>query len=256
MRVSIFKFVFFLIIICFFWYRRNELHYVNERSVSLERNIINFRNNRILADADNQFDLNNFYQSTLSLANQFSDCNDDGDDEIANLRNAIDSHITKHKESNTLPNLNNLDKKTKKFIRELQKELEETKKEIDNIRNGELGMQSTHDKRMIKKDENNFVSEHENFNHLENKGIFLKIEDYNFENKYHEIASSDIYKEFKTDQKLKKAKKKLIITAMLFIVSFLVIIASGGKMLLLLLIPCGLSLIKDWWEVVKLKYNL
>ncbi|CAD2097772.1 fam-b protein [Plasmodium vinckei petteri] len=255
MRACILNFVFFSIIICFFWDGRNELHYVNERSVSLERNIINFRNNRILADADNQFDLNNFYQSALSLANQFSDCNDD-DGEIAKLRNTIDSHITKHKESNTLPNLNNLDKKTKKLIRELQKELEETKKELDNISSNELEIQPIHDKRMLKKDENNFVSEQENFKHLENKGIFLKIEDYNFENKYHEIASSDTYKEFKTDRKLKKAKKKLIITVMLFIVSFLVIIASGGKMLLLLLIPCGLFVIKDWWEVVKLKYDL
>ncbi|CAD2099590.1 fam-b protein [Plasmodium vinckei lentum] len=64
----------------------------------------------ILADRDNQFDLNNFYESTLSLANQFSDYTDD-DEEITNLRNIIDSRIKKHKGSNILPNLNNVDEK-------------------------------------------------------------------------------------------------------------------------------------------------
>ncbi|CDU17377.1 fam-b protein [Plasmodium yoelii] len=105
MRISILKFVFFSIIICSFEYAKNELYFVNERSICLERNITKFRNNRILADVDNQFDLNDFYQSTLSLVDQFNDCNDD--EEITNLRNIIDSQIKKHKESNTLPDLNN-----------------------------------------------------------------------------------------------------------------------------------------------------
>ncbi|CAD2109190.1 fam-b protein [Plasmodium vinckei] len=91
-------------------------------------------NNRILADADNRFYLNNFYESTLNLANQFSDYIDD-DKEITNLRNNIDSHIKKDKESNISPNLNNVDEKTKNLIYELQKELEEVKKELDNKRN-------------------------------------------------------------------------------------------------------------------------
>ncbi|CAD2112567.1 fam-b protein [Plasmodium vinckei] len=112
MIISIFKFVLFLIIICSFEYAPNELHFVNERSIYLGRDIIKFKNNRILADAGNQFDLNNFYESTFSLANQFNDCNDD-DKEITNLRNAVDSHIKEHKESNTLPNLNTVDKKRK-----------------------------------------------------------------------------------------------------------------------------------------------
>ncbi|CAD2112704.1 Plasmodium exported protein, unknown function [Plasmodium vinckei petteri] len=117
-----------------------ELHFVNERSIYLGRDIIKFKNNRILANVDNQFDLNNFYESTFSFANQFNDYNYD-EEEITNIRNAIDSHIKEHKENNTLPNLNNVDKKTKKLIYELQKELEYVKKEIDNIRNNELAIQ-------------------------------------------------------------------------------------------------------------------
>ncbi|ETB57312.1 hypothetical protein YYC_04820 [Plasmodium yoelii 17X] len=67
MRVSILKFVFFSIIICFFEYAQNELYYVNERKIYLERNIPNFRNNKILADADNQLDLNSAYNKTKDI---------------------------------------------------------------------------------------------------------------------------------------------------------------------------------------------
>ncbi|EAA19320.1 hypothetical protein [Plasmodium yoelii yoelii] len=150
MRISILKFVFFSIIICSFEYAKNELYFVNERSICLERNITKFRNNRILADVDNQFDLNDFYQSTLSLVDQFNDCNDD--EEITNLRNIIDSQIKKHKESNTLPDLNNVDKKTKKLIHGLHKEIEEFKKELDNKGDNELAIQPIHDKIIIKKE--------------------------------------------------------------------------------------------------------
>ncbi|SCL88449.1 Protein of unknown function (DUF2031), putative, partial [Plasmodium chabaudi chabaudi] len=116
MRVNILKYAFFSIIICSFEYAENELYFMNERNIYLERNIINLINNRILADADNQFDLYDFYESTSSIANQFSDF--DHDEEMIRLRNIIDSHIKKHKENNTLPNLNNADKKTKKLIYE------------------------------------------------------------------------------------------------------------------------------------------
>ncbi|KEG00151.1 hypothetical protein YYE_05000, partial [Plasmodium vinckei vinckei] len=129
MKVSILKFVLFSIIICSFEYAPKELYFINERKIYLERNIINFKNSRILADKDKQFDLNNFYESTLSLANQFSEYIDD-DEEITNLRNIIDSRIKKHKGSNISPNLNNVDEKTKKLIYELQTELEEVKKEL------------------------------------------------------------------------------------------------------------------------------
>lgn len=76
------------------------------------KNATNFRNNRILADIDNQFDLNQFYGSTSSFEKQFNGCNDDYE-EIIYLRNIIDSHIKNHKESNTTSNLNNLDKNRK-----------------------------------------------------------------------------------------------------------------------------------------------
>ncbi|SBW38096.1 Protein of unknown function (DUF2031), putative, partial [Plasmodium berghei] len=74
MRVSILKYVLFSIVICSFEYSKNELYFVNDRGIWLERNVINFRNNRILSYADNEFDLNGFYQSTLNLANQLGDC--------------------------------------------------------------------------------------------------------------------------------------------------------------------------------------
>ncbi|CAD2097541.1 fam-b protein [Plasmodium vinckei] len=253
MRVFIFKFVFFSIIICSFEYAKNELYYANERRIYLERNVINFRNNRILADADNQFDLYDFYQSTLSLANQFSGYIDDK--EITNLRNNIDSHIKKHKENNTFSNLNNVDEKTKNVFYKLQKELEEVKKEFDNKRNSGLGIQSTHNKRIIKKDENNFVSNHENFKHLENEEIFLKIEDYNFEDEYNEIASSNIYKEIKIDKNKVKVRKNIIKNAIMLTVGCLTIISSGGYNLVTLLIPYTIAIIKNWWKELKLSHK-
>ncbi|SCL83656.1 fam-b protein, partial [Plasmodium berghei] len=148
-----------------------ELYFVNDRGICLERDVINFRNNRILVDVDNQFDLNNFYESTLSLINQFNDDNDD-DEEIIYLRNSIDSHIKMHEENNTLPDLKNVDKKTEQLIDELRKELEDVTKELDNKRSGAVAMQFLHDKRIIKKDENSSVSEHEDLKQLKIFKIF------------------------------------------------------------------------------------
>ncbi|CAD2103376.1 fam-b protein [Plasmodium vinckei] len=176
MKVSILKFVFFSIIICSFEYAQNELYFINER------NIINFKNNRILAYADKEFDLNNFYESTLSLANEFNDYIDN-DKKIKNLRNIIDSSIKKHKGSNISPNLNNVDEKTKKLIYELQKELEEVKKELDNIRNYKIIIQPIQNKRMIIKGKHIFVSEHEGFSQLNNGGNLL-------DRKHNDVVSS------------------------------------------------------------------
>ncbi|VTZ67139.1 fam-b protein [Plasmodium chabaudi chabaudi] len=229
MRVFILKLVFFSIIICSFEYAKNELYYVNERSIYLKSNVINFRSNRILADTDNQFDLNNFYESTLSLANQFSEYIDDvDDDEITNLRNDIASRIKSHKENKALPNLNNVDKKTRNLIHELQKELEKVKKEIDNIKNGELAIQPIHDRRIIKKDENVLGAK----------------------NEYNEITSSNNYKEFQINRKLKKSEKKIIVACLTFIVSFFALLALGGKFLLLALIPCVGFILKVLWDYV------
>ncbi|CAD2096541.1 fam-b protein [Plasmodium vinckei lentum] len=182
MKVSILKFVFFSIIICSFEYAQNELYFINGGNIYFERNIINFKNDRILANAGKEFDLNYFYESTVSLANQFSDYIDD-DEKIANLRNNIDSRIKKHKGSNISPNLNNVDKKTKKLIYELQKELEEVKKELDNIRNAKIPIQPIQNKRMIIKGENISSSEHEEFSQLKNGGNLL-------DRKHNEVVSS------------------------------------------------------------------
>ncbi|VTZ69940.1 fam-b protein [Plasmodium chabaudi chabaudi] len=253
MIIKILKHVLLSIIICSFEYAQNELYYVNERSIYLERNIINFGNNRALTDADNQFDLYDFYQSTLSLGNQLNDGNGD-DEKMMPLRNFIDSHITKHKESNTLPNLNDLDEKTKKLIYELQKELEETKKEIDNIRNNELAIQPVQDKIIIKNDGNISVSE-QDFKQLENEGNFLKIEDYNFEDEYNEIISSDIYKEIKDSKKAKKEFKKTFINMMIIMVGLAMAIASETWYLIFLYTPQMLSLAKSYWKEFKYRIN-
>ncbi|EUD73109.1 hypothetical protein YYG_02109 [Plasmodium vinckei petteri] len=250
MKGNILNFVFFSIIICFFGYGRNELYFINERSICLERNIINFRNNRILADAEKQFNLNNFYQSTWSLVNQLNDCNDD-DEEITNLRNAIDSHIKNHKENNTLPNLNNLDGKTKKLIHKIQKELNEAKKELDNKSNCELEIQLMHDKRIIKKYENISVLEQKNFKQLENYENIFEIDEDKFDDKYNKIKSSNCYNKLKKNPEYKKSKKNLIIKVMLLITTFFVIIASGAMKFLLLLIPCAPFIFSNWRKVNK-----
>ncbi|CAD2102378.1 hypothetical protein YYG_02552 [Plasmodium vinckei petteri] len=233
MRVNILNVVFLSIIICSFGFGKNELYFINERSICLERNIINFRNNRILAYADKEFDLNNFYESTFSLVNQLNDCNDD-DEEITNLRNAIDSHIKNHKENNTLPNLNNLDGKTKKLIHKIQKELNEAKKELDNKGDGELSIQPIQDKRVIRKSENIF-----------------EIENNKIHNEYNKSTLSNCYKKLKQISKFKKSKKKLIINVMLLIITFFVIIASLGMKFLLMLIPCVPMIVYNSYKVNK-----
>ncbi|CDU19171.1 hypothetical protein YYC_02086 [Plasmodium yoelii 17X] len=255
MRISILKFVFFSIIICSFEYAKNELYFVNERDIYLERNITNFRNNRILADVDNRFNLNDFYQSTLNLVDQFNDCN--GDEEITKLRNIIDSQIKKHKESNTLPDLNNVDKKTKKLINELLTELEEVKKEIDNKRNDEMAIQPIQDKRITKKDENISVSEHEGFNQLENEGNFLETANNKFKDEYHKIKGNKQYRTFKINEDIKRDEVGTFRRAMMLAVTlFLVVIASGTMQLLLLVAPFGLIIYKKWKRIKKYSFKL
>ncbi|CAD2099411.1 fam-b protein [Plasmodium vinckei brucechwatti] len=253
MIIKILKYVLFSIITCSFEYAKNELHFVNERSIYLERDIIKFKNNRILADADNQFDLNSFYLSTMSLADQFSDWDDDDDDneDIKNIRNIIDSRVKKNMESNTFPNLNTGDRRAINLIYKLQKELEETKKEIDNIRNNKLAIQPIQDKRIIKKDENIPVSEHENFKQLENSENILDIENYNFEDEYNEIISSDVYKEMKSDIKSKNELKKNLINFAIIVIGFVMVIASEAWYLILLYIPQIFSIIKSHWKGFK-----
>ncbi|CAD2099558.1 fam-b protein [Plasmodium vinckei lentum] len=224
MVVSILKLVLFSIIICSYEYAQNELYFINETNKYLEKNIINFRNNRVLAYADNLFDLNNFYESTFNLANQFNDCNDN-DEEIINLRNAIDSHIKNHKENNTLPNLNNVDEKTKKKIHKLQKELEEVKKELDNIRNGEIPIQPIQEKGIIKMDDNISVSD------------------------YEEDISEKRRKKANITKNLEKEKMKLFKQSLLLVVGALVIVGSGAMKLLLLLAPLGLLMCKTWDKI-------
>ncbi|ETB56435.1 hypothetical protein YYC_05580 [Plasmodium yoelii 17X] len=210
MRVNILKYVLFSIVICSFEYAKNvisvsiELYFVNDRGMYLERNVTNFRNNRILADADNQFDLNEFYQSILSLVNQFNDCNDDNK-EITSIRNVIDSHIKKHKESNISLNFKNLDSKTKKKINKFRTELEEVKKELDNKMNSELEMQSIYDEQIVNKDENSYVSEHQDLEKLKN-------------DKYNEVILSRSYKKFKITRKMKKEVTKFTMACLGFIV--------------------------------------
>ncbi|VTZ68600.1 fam-b protein [Plasmodium chabaudi chabaudi] len=239
MQVNILILVFFSIIICSFEYAENELYFMNERNIYLERNIINLINNRILADADNQFDLYDFYESTLSLANQFSDF--DHDEEMIRLRNIIDSHIKKHKENNTLPNLNNADKKTKKLIYELQKELEETKKEIDNIRINELEIQPMQDKRIIINNNN-----------------FLEADDDKFRIEYLKNESRDYYSKLKEASKYKtsKSKRNLIIKAMLWTIAFFVIVASGALDFLVLIVPFVPFIFCNWRKINKYRSKL
>ncbi|KEG00395.1 hypothetical protein YYE_04578 [Plasmodium vinckei vinckei] len=227
--------IFFPIIICFFEYVKKELHFINE-GIYFERNIINFRNNRTLADADNQCDLNKFYESALSLADKLNDYND-GDGEITNIQNSIDSQIKNHKENNTLPNLNNADKKTKKLIYELQIEFEEVKKDLDNKRNNELATQLIQNKKIIKKDKNISVSKNDHFKQLKNyENVLLSdddsfedynmedyiLEDYNLEDYYLEDYNledekSKSYPRSRPDKYLIKRKLKSLTTKLLFI---------------------------------------
>ncbi|VTZ71433.1 fam-b protein [Plasmodium yoelii] len=256
MRVSILKYVFFSIIICSFEYAKNELYFANDRGIYLERNVINFRNDRILADVDDQFDLNGFYKSTLSLASQLSDCTE-GNKEIAHLQNIIDSYIKKHKESNTLPDLNNLDKKTKKLVNELRTELEKIKKELDNKMNGELAMQPIHDKRIIKKDENSSVSEHEDFKQLESFEKKLRTKNDKFKVEYCEIKFSKKYMGLKINKKLTKKEEKLFKSLMVFsVIILLLMIASGTMKLLLLFAPAVLLIFRSCRRIRKYCFKL
>ncbi|KEG02410.1 fam-b protein [Plasmodium vinckei vinckei] len=212
MKANILNFVLFSIVICSFEYAPKELYYVNERSIYLERNIIYFRNNRILADPYKKFDFNDFYKSSLGSGYQFDGYNDD--EEITNLRNIIDSHITKHKESNKTPNLNNMDDETKKLIYELRKDIEEIKKEINNKRNGKPEAQSIENKKLAKKCKNNPVSKDANFEELENE-------------QNDEIVSRSDNK-LETDPETRKSIKKLVKRGLVLAALSLGFIISGG----------------------------
>ncbi|CAD2110851.1 fam-b protein [Plasmodium vinckei] len=218
MRVSILKFVFFSIIICSFEYAKNELYYANETSIHHERNLINFRNNRILTDADEHFDLNYFYESIVSLADQLND-RKDVDKDIKKTRNIINSHIKEYKESNKLPNLNNVDKKTKREIHKLQKELEEVKKELDNIRNDKFEIQPIQDKRIIIKSEKNSVSNYEGPKGLE----YLRSFTPNEQNE-DETTAEDI---LECQRELDKRLKGLMIRGLFMILLSLVLLIPG-----------------------------
>ncbi|SCL89569.1 Protein of unknown function (DUF2031), putative, partial [Plasmodium chabaudi adami] len=124
--------------------------------------------------------------------------------EITNLRNIIDSHLEKYKENNALPNLNKVDKKTRRLIHELQKNLNEAKKEFDNKRNSELAIQLIHDKKIIKKYKKISVSKHENLKQLETEDDDFEDDDFEddnfeddyFERYYNEVISSKSYEKY------------------------------------------------------------
>ncbi|KEG02414.1 fam-b protein [Plasmodium vinckei vinckei] len=233
MRISILYFVFFSIIICSFEYGKNILHFINERNVYLERNIINLENNRILADGDKQFDLNHFYESTLSLVSQLNDHNDD-DEVIKKIQNIIDSHINKHKESNTLPNLNNVDKKTKKLIYELRKELDEVKKEIDNIRNNKLAIQPIEDKRIVNRHEVVSVSNYEGLNGLEYPRHITANEQ--------NAVNTTVDDELKNKRKVKRRRYGLFVRAFILVVLSIVVLIPGVNLWVLGTLIVSLSI--------------
>ncbi|CAD2089766.1 Plasmodium exported protein, unknown function [Plasmodium vinckei lentum] len=201
MGSNILKYALFSIIICSFVYAQNELYFINKRSKYIERNITNFRNNRILADPDIKFDLNEFHELTLSIANQLIEYNCIVGD-MLNLRYIINSYIKEHGKSDTLPDLNNLDIVTKMLIRAHQKQLEELKKELDNLRNCELEIQPIHDKKMLKKDKNISVSKPEHFKQLKNKKVSTKEKN----NKTDPSSNNELDNDAKFENLKKKAK--------------------------------------------------
>ncbi|SBW38099.1 fam-b protein [Plasmodium berghei] len=248
MRVSVLKYVLFSIVICSFEYAKNELYFVNDKGIYLEGNVINFRNNRILADVDKEFDLNEFCQSTLSLATQLGDCIEDNE-EIAHLRNIIDSHIKKHEESNTSIDLKNVDSKTKQLINEFRKELEELKKHITDKMNGELAIQPIDDKIIIKKDENSSVSEHEDFKQLENERNIVA-------NEHYETDSS--IEELKNKRKLKKRIKGLMVRSVLLVGFIFALLIPGWISSVFIIMNAALSIetIIRSYQYVKLSFKV
>ncbi|CXI37634.1 fam-b protein [Plasmodium berghei] len=203
---------------------------------------MNFRNNRILSDADNEFDLNEFCQSTLSLADQFNDCND-SNKEIAYLRNIIDSHIKKHKGSNTSLDLKNVDSKTKKIINGLRKELEELKKQIADKTNGELAIQPIDDKMIVKKDGNSSVSEHEDFKKFEI-------------NENNKITSNNHHIKLVFNKKIRKEVIKATLSYFTFLTIAISIPITGLFSLTILLIPSGLSIFFFICRLIKCIFKL
>ncbi|CAD2085083.1 fam-b protein [Plasmodium vinckei brucechwatti] len=248
MRASILKFVLFSIVICSFEYSQNGSDFVNERNIYLEKNITKFVNNRALADADNKFDLNDFYSSTLDLANQFSDYIGD-DDEVKNLRNVIDSHVKKHKESNTAPNLNNVNEETKKTIYKLQREIEEAKNELDNKRDHGLTIQSTHDKKTTKNDKKISESKHEDFKKFKIKGNFLKG--------IHNALSSSDNNELSNNSEIRKIKKKMLVKVMSLIGFSLALLITGGTLvpMMFLISLTSYDIIKKMIKVFRMESN-
>lgn len=191
----------------------------------------------------------------MSLVDQFNEYNSDFE-EITYNRNIIDSHIKKHKENNTLPDLNIVDKEAKKLINELRAEIEEVKKAIDNKMNGELEIQPMHDKKIIKKDENSSVSEREGFKKSKSFEKQLRTVNNKFKDKYYKIKSSKNYMKFLINKNIIKDKGKLQKLMMLSATILAVAIASGTMNILLLLAPVGFLIFRKLWRSMKHKLKL
>ncbi|KEG05093.1 fam-b protein [Plasmodium vinckei vinckei] len=248
MRISILKYVFLSIIICSLKHSKNESYNVNERNIYLERNIINFRNNRALADVDYQFDLNDFYESNSGFPNQLNGRNVDDKGNIY-LRNIRDSHINNHNESTALPNLNNEYEDANMLLQEMRKELEETRKELDNIRNSKLAIQPIPDKRVIKKNENNSVQEYQGVKQMENYEHILETQD-----KYNENSSSNNHNGFGINQNLKETNNTSLNVSNSVRDDFMTI-ASELCQVTKLIVPYIISLAKKSWRDFKFKLN-
>ncbi|ETB60833.1 hypothetical protein YYC_02139, partial [Plasmodium yoelii 17X] len=97
---------------CIYLFYINLILLFDVLELCLERNIINIRNNRILSDGDNQFNLHEFYESTSSVENQVND-HDNDDEKNISIRNTVDSHVKKNKKSKKSLYSKNVDKKRK-----------------------------------------------------------------------------------------------------------------------------------------------
>ncbi|CAD2084030.1 fam-b protein [Plasmodium vinckei lentum] len=107
------KIVIFPVIICSLEYTKNILHDVRRgKHVHSQTSSINFRNHRILEGSKNQFDVNYFYESVMSVANLA-----DNDEECGETQSAPRNKNTKKVHNGTKEHRNKVKLKGTKMLK-------------------------------------------------------------------------------------------------------------------------------------------
>ncbi|VUC55979.1 fam-b protein [Plasmodium berghei ANKA] len=175
---------------------------------------------------DASLDINDFYDSSLSILDKYNDGNYDGEENIY-TKQIINFHQTNFEYSDTSSKLKDIED-VREFINEITSELEISKKENDNNREYEIAVEQNIDKRLVKKDIDLLISSCENLKELKHSEHILDIDVNNFEKKYNEVISGNNYNIVKCNSKFDETFKRFLKSHALILPVVLLCLISGG----------------------------